>query len=535
MDIGIAIQAAGGLALFLLAMQMMTEGLKAFAGSGLRHMLGQWTRTPIRGVGSGILVTGIVQSSSAVTIATIGFVNAGMLGLQQALGVIFGANVGTTVTSWLVSLVGAGFKIDALALPILTVGIILKLTGSRRRVSALGEALAGFGLFFLGLVLLKDAFSGIAASYGESIGGPASYPWIAYIAVGFIATMLTQSSSATLAIVLTAAAGGVLSLEAGAAAVIGASLGTTSTAAVAVIKATPAAKRLAIGHILFNVIAGVAALLLMPLMLWAVAAVADVLDMEGNPAILLAIFHTLFKLTGLALTLPFTARIAHVLEKLFRSEEEDNARPRHLDRTLTATPELAVAALGQEMQRLQRLVNGLLRATLTREGMTHGLIERQRESVNQLFQAVMDFTAQVRTEKMSVELVEQLTAVVRTGRYLDEAAGQARHLLQLREQKSLLSDPHSKDLLEVYLEQSVALLSDADASPDLRLALEATYQQLKAAVLDLLVRRKVSAEAADQLLDALSGSRRMMDQWCKASSLRSRVWPELERALDQAA
>lgn len=118
-------QILGGLALFLLAMEMMTNGLKSAAGHQLRHMLGHWTRTPLRGFGAGVLITGIVQSSSAVTVATIGFVNAGLLSLGHSLGVVFGANVGTTMTGWLVSLVGFGFKIEAFAMPLLAVGVAM--------------------------------------------------------------------------------------------------------------------------------------------------------------------------------------------------------------------------------------------------------------------------------------------------------------------------------------------------------------------------------------------------------------------------
>lgn len=156
MDFEILTNALGGLALFLLAMLLMTEGLNVFAGGGLKQLLGRWTSTPLRGVFAGILVTGVVQSSSAVTVATIGFVNAGVLTLRQALGVIFGTNVGTTMTGWLVSLVGFGFKIEAFALPILTLGVMLRLGCSSKRCNGLGMALAGFGLFFLGLADRKS-------------------------------------------------------------------------------------------------------------------------------------------------------------------------------------------------------------------------------------------------------------------------------------------------------------------------------------------------------------------------------------------
>ena len=177
MSLRVVLNAAGGLALFLLAMLMMTEGLKVFAGSRLRQMLAQWTSTPVRGVFSGILITGIVQSSSAVTVAAIGFVNAGVLTMRQALGVIYGTNVGTTVTGWLVSISGLGFKVESFALPILAAGVVLRLASRGKRARGLGEALAGFGLFFLGLAILREAFSCLATAYWSSLRNGGGVPW----------------------------------------------------------------------------------------------------------------------------------------------------------------------------------------------------------------------------------------------------------------------------------------------------------------------------------------------------------------------
>src|SRR5690606_26034061 len=151
------------------AMLMMTEGLKIFAGRSLKTLLERWTSTPLRGVFAGMLVTGLVQASAAVTVATIGFVNAGIITLRQALGVIYGTNVGTTMTAWLVSLVGFDFDIEAFALPILTIGVALRLLCSDKRWQGLGDALAGFGLFFLGLAILKDAFVGFAGNLGAGL------------------------------------------------------------------------------------------------------------------------------------------------------------------------------------------------------------------------------------------------------------------------------------------------------------------------------------------------------------------------------
>jgi phosphate:Na+ symporter len=152
----------GGLGLFLLGMGMMSDGLRLAAGAALQHILGVATRTRWHALGSGMLVTALVQSSSAMTVATIGFVNAGLLGLAPALWVLFGANLGSTMTGWLVAVLGLKFKIDALALPLVGVGVLLRLTGSGRRHGAVGTAVAGFGLLFLGISLLQQAFTGLA-------------------------------------------------------------------------------------------------------------------------------------------------------------------------------------------------------------------------------------------------------------------------------------------------------------------------------------------------------------------------------------
>lgn len=534
MNFQIALNAAGGLALFLLAMLMMTEGLKTFAGGGLRKLLGQWTSTPARGVLAGTLVTGMVQSSSAVTVATIGFVNAGVLTLRQALGVIFGTNVGTTMTGWLVSLVGFGFKIDAFALPILALGILLRLAAPGKRHQGLGEALAGFGLFFLGLAILKDAFGGLADAYAASVtvdGGAGNWP--AFLLVGFIATVLAQSSSAAIAIILTAAAGGVLGIEAAAAAVIGANLGTTSTAAVAVMKATPSAKRLALGHIAFNLITGIVALALLPVMLWLVGMVADWLDVEGSPAAVLALFHTVFNLTGVAIMLPLTGRLATVLERMFRSAEEDLSQPQHLDATLASTPALAVAALREELLRLRSIVSGIVHSAISQTAGPEPSVERRSAAVHALGESVTDFVTSVRTETMSEEVAAELAQALRTARYLEEAARLAPSANLLRREASQLVDVASRTALHSVLAAARVCLALVQADADGRADLTETdderaaalagfsldYERAKVTLLNAAVGRRLSVEVTNTLLDALSAMRRLIEQLVKSDRL----------------
>jgi phosphate:Na+ symporter len=509
--------AAGGLALFLLAMLMMTEGLKSFGGSGLKRLLGRWTSSPARGVAAGMLVTALVQSSSAVTVATIGFVNAGVLTLRQALGVIFGTNVGTTITGWLVSLVGFGFKIESFALPLLALGVALRLTASGKRAQGLGDALAGFGLFFMGLALLKDAFAGLAASYGAGAAeGGLAASWPAALAVGFIATVLTQSSSAAIAIILSAAAGGMVELPAAAAAVIGANLGTTSTAALATLKATAAARRLALGHIAFNLVTGIVALALLPGMLWVVAQLADVLDIEGSPAAALALFHTVFNVLGVLLLLPFAGRLATALERLFRSAADDLARPQHLDATLATTPELAVAALREELLRLQSAVGTLVSTAL--QGAAP--IAQQAESARRLAEAIAEFIGSLHTEKMPRDVADVLTATLGATRHLDEVArlAPAAQRLQRGLAKAL---PTALDALGPALAAAAASLAPGPVAAGTQAAalanFEDAYHASKTALMTATVARAITVDVADVLLDDFSSLRRMMQQWHDAA------------------
>ncbi|HVL36373.1 MAG TPA: Na/Pi symporter [Burkholderiales bacterium] len=512
-----ALSAAGGLALFLLAMAMMTGGLKAFGGGGLKRLLERWTSTPARGVLAGALVTCLVQLSGAVVVLTIGLINAGVLTLRQGLGVVYGSNVGTTMTAWLVSLVGFGFDIDSFALPLLAGGVALRLAAPGKRAQGLGEALAGFGLFFLGLGMMRDAFAGFAAAYGGTVAAAQALGLPGALLAGLVLTVLTQSSSAALALVLTAAAGGVVGVEAAAAAVIGANLGTTSTAAFAALKATAAAKRLALAHIVFNAVAAAVALALLPGLLWIVAAAADGVHAGGRPAVLLALFHTVFNLLGVAIMLPLTGRLAAALERLFRAGEDDIAQPRHLDATLRATPELAVAALREELLRLRALGSALAAAAMG-EGPDADLA-RRAEAVRALAAACAAYAAGVGTESMSSEVAEELARALRTARYLEEAARLA------PDARLLPGHPAAAEALGPARE-CIALAAravdapghDAERSAALE-RFEHAYQRAKAALVESAVARRVTVDAADALLDALSGLRRLIGQLVKADRL----------------
>lgn len=356
--------ALGGLGLLLLGMQMLTDGLKAAAGGHLQQFLERSTQTRLRAAASGFAVTAVVQSSSAVVVALLGFTNAGMLKLRQAAWVVFGSNVGTTMTAWIVALIGLKINIGIFAWPLIGIGMLLQLFRKQKLSGQIGLAIAGFGILFVGLDTLRDAFEQVTALVPieqlriTGIGGIA----LAVVA-GMVLTALVQSSSAALAIVLTASVSGVFSPLAGAAVVIGANVGTTVTALIASVGATAHAKRLAAVHVLMNAMTGISALILLVPMWW-VAQLLSGGEQVTNISSGLAVFHTLFNLLGVALMWLFDERIFRAVERWYRLPPLRSGEPRFLDKTVLEIPAMGLNAVKQEQNRVLRQYQIRLRTLL---------------------------------------------------------------------------------------------------------------------------------------------------------------------------
>lgn len=360
----------GGVGLFLLGMTLLTDGLKSFAGDSLRAALLRFTGRPVTAFLSGLCATALVQSSSATTVATIGFVSAGLLSFSQSMGIVLGASLGTTSTGWLVSLFGLKIRIGTLALPMIGVGAFLHLLG-RGRWAPLGLAVAGFGLIFIGIDHLQQGMSGLNETVDVS-GLPSSgffgHAWL--MLAGLVLTVLMQSSSAAVATTLTALHAGTLNFEQSASVVIGAAIGTTVTAALAAIGATVVAQRTALAHILFNLFTGLVALVLLPVFLAMIAWANTHLGLEPG-AVSLAAFHTLFIAFGVALIFPFLEPFGRWIERL--RPDHGPALTRSLDRSLLAVPPVAMEALRRCLREcsaklFQLLVQRLRGETLERNG-----------------------------------------------------------------------------------------------------------------------------------------------------------------------
>ena len=335
-------QTLGGLGLFLLGMIVMTEGLRALAGSTMRTALMRFTRSPVSGAITGAASTALLQSSSATTVAAVGFVGAGLMRFSEALGIIFGANIGTTLKGWIIVLLGFKFPLGTLVLPVIFVGAILKLFG-KSRLANIGYAMAGFALIFVGIATLQQGMSGLS-----EIISPASLPddtlvgRLQLVVLGIIATLITQSSSAGVATALTALYAGAINFEQAAALVIGMDIGTTVTAAIATIGGSVASRRTGYSHVIYNLFTGMGALLLISpfILLWETIAPGQ---LYANAEIALVAFHTSFNTLGVIIVLPFTQQFARLMQRLVTTKEPIYTEK--LDKVLLQHPKLALSVV----------------------------------------------------------------------------------------------------------------------------------------------------------------------------------------------
>lgn len=344
----------GGLGLFLYGMKLMSDGLQKSAGNSLRKILEKLTSNRIIGALVGIVVTAIIQSSSATTVMVVGFVNAGLLKLTQALTVVLGANIGTTVTAQIIA-----FKITKLALPAIGIGVLMRLFTKNPRVHYYGEVLIGFGMLFLGLDIMKDCFGPLRGSEGfrELFITFSKNPIMAVLA-GALLTMVVQSSSATIGITMALAVNGIINFQAAAALVLGENIGTTITANIAALGTNRAARRAALGHFLFNVFGVLYMLILLKYMVGIVDHFTpgdpNMINSSGNnPNISrhIANFHTLFNILNTIIFLPFIGKLADLCNFLIPGNDKSR-REVNLDENLINTPEMAISNAKQEVSRM---------------------------------------------------------------------------------------------------------------------------------------------------------------------------------------
>ncbi len=362
----IIIQTIGGLGLFLLGMIIMTDGLRELAGDTIRTALMRFTRSPVTGVISGAASTAVLQSSSATTVAAVGFVGVGILSFQEALGIILGANIGTTMTGWIVVMLGFKLKLGTLMMPVVFFGAVLRLF-SHGKLSAIGYSLAGFGLIFIGITMMQQGMSGLDAFITpEDLPPDTITGRLSLVAIGIMTTLITQSSSAGVATTITALYAGAINLEQGMALIIGMDTGTTVTAVLATLGRTVNAKRTGYSHVAYNLFAGTSALFLISPYILLITTLFPGRSLESSGIALIA-FHTSYNTLGVLVVLPFFNRAARFMERLI--PELPLIYTRQLDPALLNQPAIALnvvqSTISQELLALLAHTSAILGDTTT--------------------------------------------------------------------------------------------------------------------------------------------------------------------------
>ncbi len=514
----------GGLGLFILGMMLLSEGLKAAASHKLHDLLRQFTQTMLRSQVAGFLTTALLQSSSATVLITIGLVNAGLMPFYQSIGVIYGANLGTTSTAWIVSTLGFKLNLTAIALPVIAIGAFVRIS-TKGFLANLGLAAAGFGLLFFGIHMLQSGMAGLAEQI--DLVRFSDSGWITrfvLLFVGIVMTVIMQSSSAATAATLTALAANAISVEQAAVLVIGQNVGTTVKSALGSIGSNTAAKRTALAHIFFNLITGFVAFVSLPLFLWATGLVNQFI-FEGTATDLIALstFHTLFNLAGIAICLPFTQQIAENIQKLI-PEKQDRLTRRLNQRHLTGSVidlEPARLSLIDVTQELLRLEQGD-----SRQGL-----DEITEAIEQLYVYCSSLSLRAEDPKGKQLHAEILHALDHLGRF-QRQMDQPSHFSQLSQTPTT---KHILDREQALIHASLDWLRSSSASPvtqdweEFLADLRHQSPELRAQLIDSAVQTPQKMAEIPALLDGL----RRLEIVAKSMARLSHHLDQMDRLLNK--
>lgn len=404
-----------GLGVFLFGMHFMEVALNHLVGRSFKLFLRRQTTNPIKGILGGTAITGIVQSSSVVSLMVMAFIGAGILSMKSGLGIIFGSNLGTTLTGWIVAWIGFKLDIEAVAFPLVGLGgLAVIFFTAIERLYNFGRFIFGFGLLFIGLAWMKESIEFFAQNFDLTQFSDI-HPLV-YLLIGMVVTAIIQSSSAMMVITLSALSVNAISLETAMFIVIGSNIGTTSTLLLGAIKGTPAKKQLASGHVLFNVVTGVIAVILISPLSWLMT---DILGIK-DPIIAVVTFHTIFNLLGILLFLPFIGKFAQFLENRF---VQTSSQTRYISKVPPEIPAAAVPALINESLDFIRLVinlNSSLLETKKNEFSVKSVIRvisaqsylEKYEELKQLEGEIVQFSIETRKHPASEEEVRSLQMIL---------------------------------------------------------------------------------------------------------------------------
>ena len=445
----------GGLGFFFFGMQVMTEGLKNIAGERLKSILSMVTKLPIIGIIVGALVTCLIQSSSATTVMVVGFVNAGLLALKQAISVIIGANIGTTFTAWLVSSMSV-FKITQYALPIVGIGFGIKTFGKAKNTKFWGQVLIGFGLLFVGLGFMKDAFVPLQSSQQvkDLFASMGDNPLLG-ILVGMIVTMLIQSSSATIAIVQVMAFNGLISFPAAITLMLGGDIGTTITAQLAAIGTNLSAKRAAMAHTLFNVI-GVGFILIFVYSGFFVKAIETIIPGKitvFNIMFYIAVANSVFKLINAAMFMPFIGFLEKASIFLVPGKKgllEEGTQ--YLERHLLETPPIAMEQARKETVRMIGLANksvGIsVKGFFDNDLNSMKPVSELEEVIDNLQSEITQYLVELSQCNLGQIESEELPVLIHSVNDIERIGDHAENIIELAERKVEKKLPFSNDAIK---------------------------------------------------------------------------------------
>lgn len=433
-NLNLTLTVLGGLAIFVYGMGLMSDGLKEIAGEKLKAALGYMTRNRFFAILAGAGVTALIQSSSATSVMTVGFVNAGLLSLQQAIGVIFGANIGTTITGQIVS-----FKLDDIALPAVTLGVVGLMIAKRVFARGIWRTVLGFGLLFFGMTIMSSELKELARTPGFSkffelfdctpSQGSGYMPILSVlgaIAVGTLCTMIVQSSSATIGITIALANSGVISVWSAIPIVLGDNIGTTITAAFAAIGANSNARRTALAHAMFNILGTVWVTLSFflvininginaPAFFHAVNALTEGNGLLGeNPGRHVAMAHSIFNVANVIVLTAFIPLIAKICTKILK--ENPGKGDSILEPRFLATPEIAcvasVRALTDMLRRATTLTQVAVRSALGEAQITRDVLQEKEDAIDERQNAIRDYLVGISQHKINSRIASSLPEIL---------------------------------------------------------------------------------------------------------------------------
>ena len=461
----------GSLALFLYGMKIMSEGLQKFAGDSLRRILTAMTTNRVTGVLTGVLITALIQSSSATTVMVVSFVNAGLLTLTQSIGVIMGANIGTTVTAWLISALGFKVDIAAFALPLLAFALPLFFSGKSSRKS-IGEFVFGFAFLFMGLQSLKANAPDLGANpemlaFVQNYTDMGFFSIILFLFIGAILTMIVQASAATMAITLIMCANGWIDYHLGVALVLGENIGTTITANLAALTGNTQARRAALAHLVFNVFGVMWVLVLFypftNAVSWFVTHVMKVSDPAVAVSFKLAAFHTAFNISNTFIMIWFVSLIEKTVCTLIKPKVEDEEyRLRYITGGMLSTAELSILQAHKEIslfaERTARMFNMVKELFYEKNEetflKTYSRIEKYENISDRMEIEIANYLTEVSECRLSSESKEEIRIMLRAVSEIESIADScnnlARSIKRRNEFKSEFTEEQNKHLDHMF-------------------------------------------------------------------------------------